>query len=183
MKTICGPETELVEGGEPRGARTTKRTDYLKWDDYFMGIALLSAQRSKDPNTQVGACIVDEGNKIVGIGYNGFPRGCSDDELPWAREANSANDTKYPYVVHAEVNAILNSTKKLDGARIYVALFPCNECAKVIIQSGIKEVVYLSDKYKGTETVVAARKMLSMAGIRTRKMETSVKKLQIDFIV
>ena len=110
-----------------------------------MGIAMLSAKRSKDPNTQVGACIVDSYNKIVGIGYNGFPIGCSDDDFPWAREAEKINDTKYPYVVHAEANAILNSTKDLHGARIYVDLFPCNECAKLIIQSGIKEIIFLSD--------------------------------------
>lgn len=183
MKKICGEETELVEGGEPKSTKTSKRTDYLKWDEYFMGIALLSAQRSKDPNTQVGACIVDDNNKIVGIGYNGFPRGCSDDDLPWAREAKNPNDTKYPYVVHAEVNAILNSTKKLGGARLYVALFPCNECAKVIIQSGISEVVYISDKYSDTDTVKAAKRMFDMAGVVSRKLQISIKKLEIDFQV
>ena len=120
-----------------------KREDYISWDEYFMGIAMLSAKRSKDPSTQVGACIVDKDNKIVGIGYNGFPIGCSDDNLPWSRDAENSNETKYPYVVHAEANAILNSTKDLHGARIYVDLFPCNECAKLIIQSGIKEVVFL----------------------------------------
>ena len=116
-----------------------KRKDYISWDEYFMGIALLSAKRSKDPSTQVGACIVNQFNKIVGIGYNGFPIGCSDDELPWARSADDSNKTKYPYVVHAEANAILNSTKDLHGSRMYVALFPCNECTKLIIQSGIKK--------------------------------------------
>jgi len=180
-KIICGAEAERVEGGEPKSSSTTKRKDYLKWDEYFMGIALLSAQRSKDPNTQVGACIVDANNKIVGIGYNGFPRGCNDDELPWAREAKNLNDTKYPYVVHAEVNAVLNSTKKLDGAHLYAALFPCNECAKIIIQSGITEVVYLSDKYKDTDTVKAAKTMFDMAGIVTRKLETATKRLEISF--
>lgn len=146
-----------------------------------MGIALLSAQRSKDPNTQVGACIVDENNKIVGIGYNGFPKGCSDDELPWARKGETANETKYPYVVHAEANAILNSTKNLTGARIYVALFPCNECAKLIIQSGIKEVLYLSDKYKDTEPVKASKKMLGMAGVKCTQLNLKREKIIIEF--
>lgn len=156
-----------------------KRSDYISWDEYFMGIALLSAKRSKDPNTQVGACIVDRDNKIVGIGYNGFPIGCSDDNLPWAREG-SANETKYPYVVHAEANAILNSTKDIHGARIYVDLFPCNECAKLIIQSGIKEVVYLSDKYKESDSVKASRRMFQMAGIRERQLIVKNRKIILD---
>jgi dCMP deaminase len=156
-----------------------KRSDYISWDEYFMGIALLSAKRSKDPNTQVGACIVDRDNKIVGIGYNGFPIGCSDDNFPWAREG-AANETKYPYVVHAEANAILNSTKDLHGARIYVDLFPCNECAKLIIQSGIKEVVYLSDKYKESDTVKASRRMFQMAGIKERQLIVKNRKIILD---
>jgi len=158
-----------------------KREDYIKWDEYFMGIALLSAKRSKDPNTQVGACIVNERNKIVGIGYNGFPAGCSDDVLPWAREAGNVNDTKYPYVVHAEVNAVLNSTKDLHGAKLYVALFPCNECAKVIIQSGIREVIYLSDKYGKSDSVMAAKKMFNMAGVRFVQLNTKLKDLNVSF--
>lgn len=175
-------DNEFVD--ELEGKDTVKkREDYISWDDYFMGIALLSAQRSKDPSTRVGACIVDSDNKIVGIGYNGFPRGCSDEILPWAREADEVNDTKYPYVVHAEVNAILNSTKKLSGARIYVALFPCNECMKVIIQSGIKEIVYLSDKYAETDSVVASKKMAEMAGVAHRKLESKRSGIRIDFRV
>jgi dCMP deaminase len=162
---------------------TQKRKDYISWDEYFMGVALLSAQRSKDPNTQVGACIVDSSNKIVGIGYNGFPIGCSDDDLPWERKSENINDTKYPYVVHGEVNAVLNSTKKLDGARIYVALFPCNECAKIIIQSGIKEVIYLSDKYKDLDSVKASKKLFALAKIATRKLEIKKEKIIIDFNV
>ena len=124
-----------------------------------MGVAILSSKRSKDPSTQVGACIVNRDKKIVGIGYNGFPHGIDDDVFPWCREGNYV-DTKYPYVVHAEPNAILNSTTKLDNSTIYVTLFPCNECAKLIIQSGIKEIVYMSDKYEGTETDTASKKML-----------------------
>ncbi len=158
-----------------------KRSDYIKWDEYFMGISLLSAKRSKDPNTQVGACIVDERNKIVGIGYNGFPIGCSDDILPWSRESKNINETKYPYVVHAEVNAVLNSTKELYGTRLYVALFPCNECAKVIIQSGIREVIYLSDKYEKTDSVIASKKMFSMAGVKYRQLSTKIKELSISY--
>ncbi|MGB9696831.1 MAG: deoxycytidylate deaminase [Ignavibacteria bacterium] len=158
-----------------------KRKDYISWDEYFMGIAMLSAMRSKDPNTQVGACIVDQQNKIVGIGYNGFPIGCSDDLLPWEREAKNINDTKYPYVVHAEANAILNSTKDLHGAKIYVGLFPCNECAKLIIQAGIKEIVYLSDKYKNLDTTKASKRMLRMAGVKLRKLRLTFKKIIISF--
>ncbi|MCX7877023.1 MAG: dCMP deaminase family protein [Ignavibacteria bacterium] len=160
-----------------------KRKDYISWDEYFMGIALLSAQRSKDPSTQVGACIVDEHNKIVGIGYNGFPIGCDDDVLPWGKDSDKPNETKYPYVVHAEANAILNSTKALHGARIYVALFPCNECTKLLIQSGIREIIYLSDKYKDTDSVKASKKMLDLAGVKYRKLNIRDKRLIIDFSV
>ncbi len=173
-------DKEFVDETEGKDANT-KRPDYLKWDEYFMGVALLSAQRSKDPGTQVGACIVDQNNKIVGIGYNGFPRGCPDDKLPWARKAADVKDTKYPYVVHAEVNAILNSAVKLDNAKMFVALFPCNECAKVIIQSGIKEIIYLSDKYAETDSVLASKRMLRMAGVKIRKLAPSRKSLVIDF--
>ncbi len=158
-----------------------KRKDYISWDEYFMGIALLSAKRSKDPSTQVGACIVNQFNKIVGIGYNGFPIGCSDDELPWGRTNDDSNETKYPYVVHAEANAILNSTKDLHGSRIYVALFPCNECTKLIIQSGIKEIIYLSDKYKDSDSVKASKRMLQMAGVSHRQLILEDKKIEIDF--
>ena len=147
----------------------TKRTDYLSWDDYFMCIAALSARRSKDPSTQVGACIVDEKRKIIGLGYNGFPTGCSDDELPWNREGDFL-ETKYPYVVHAEVNAILNSSRRdLSGCSLYVDLFPCNECAKVIIQSGLREVVYLSDKYADSDPVRASKRMLDQACVGYRR--------------
>ncbi len=158
-----------------------KRDDYISWDEYFMGIAMLSAKRSKDPSTQVGACIVDGDNKVVGIGYNGFPIGCSDDNLPWERQAENQNQTKYPYVVHAEANAILNSTKDLHGARIYVDLFPCNECAKLIIQSGIKEVVFLSDKYKDSDSVKASRKMFKLSGVKERQLIVKNKKIILDF--
>ena len=141
-----------------------KRENVLSWDAYFMSMAHLSALRSKDPNTQVGACIVNKDKRVVGLGYNGFPRGCEDDLFPWNREGKFL-DTKYPYVVHAELNAILNSIQNLDGCTIYVSLFPCNECAKAIIQSGIKCVVYHSDKYNGTEGNVASKKMFRDAGI------------------
>jgi dCMP deaminase len=160
-----------------------KRQDYISWDEYFMGIALLSAKRSKDPSTQVGACIVNQYNKIVGIGYNGFPIGCDDDSLPWDKASENQNETKYPYVVHAEANAILNSTKDLHGARIYVALFPCNECTKLIIQSGVKEIIYLSDKYRDTDSVKASRKMLELAGVSTRQLKLGDKKIEIDFTI
>lgn len=163
-------------------AVTTKRTDYLSWDEYFMAVALLSAHRSKDPNTQVGACVANRENKIVGVGYNGFPMGCSDEELPWAREGEYL-ETKYPYVCHAELNAVLNSiSRDLRGCRIYVGLFPCNECTKVIIQSGIEEIIYLSDKYADSESTRASKIMLDKApGITYRQLRTSRLNLAIDF--
>ena len=148
-----------------------KRTDYISWDEYFIGIAELSAMRSKDPNTQVGCCIVNENNRILSVGYNGFPSGCDDDLFPWEREAESILDTKYPFVCHAELNAILNSRVSLEGARLYVTLFPCNECAKAIIQSGIKEVIYVSDKYSKSENTIASKKMLSSANIKLRQIK------------
>lgn len=157
-----------------------KREGYIHWDEYFMGIALLSAMRSKDPNTQVGACIVNEDKRIVGLGYNGFPRGCEDEDFPWEREGEFL-DTKYPYVSHAELNAILNSTVSLKHCSIYVALFPCHECAKAIIQSGIEEIVYLSDKYAGTESNVASKRMLDAANVRYRQLEIERTAIVLDF--
>ncbi len=147
-----------------------KRTDYISWDQYFMGVAVLSSMRSKDPDTQVGCCIINEENKIIGIGYNGVPKVINDDDLPWEREGEYLN-TKYPYVVHAEANAILNSTRNLKGSTMYVTLFPCNECAKLIIQSGIKEVVFLEDKHHNDKEMEASRKLLSMAKIKTRQID------------
>ncbi len=156
-----------------------KRSGYISWDEYFMGVALLASKRSKDPNTQVGACIVDENNIILSTGYNGFPTGCSDDEYPWEREGDH---TKYPYVVHAELNAILNANgKSLRGARLYVALFPCNECAKAIIQCGIKEVIYLSDKYADSAATVASKRMLASAGVEMFRLKPSVDSITLDF--
>ena len=146
-----------------------KRQDYLTWDEYFMGVALLSAGRSKDNNTQVGACIVSEENKVLSVGYNGMPTGCNDDDMPWDREGDALS-TKYPFVCHAELNAILNRiTGSLKGARIYVSLFPCNECAKAIIQSGIKEVVYMEDKYADSDGVKASKMMFEMSGVKYRQ--------------
>lgn len=141
-----------------------KRTDVLTWDEYFMGLAHLSAKRSKDPSTQVGAVIVSKEHRVVGIGYNGFPNGCNDDEFPWERDGDFGC-TKYPYVVHAELNAILNSKQNLNGCSIYVSLFPCNECAKAIIQSGISRIVYESDKYANTDATIASKRMLKAAGV------------------
>ena len=150
-----------------------KRQDYISWDEYFMGIAVLSAMRSKDNSTQVGACIVSPQKKILSLGYNGMPTGCADDEMPWGREG-APLDTKYMYVCHAELNAILNAaTTSLQGATVYVTLFPCNECTKAIIQAGIKEIVYYDDKYHDTDAQRAARRMLDMAGVKTRRYEPS----------
>ena len=154
-----------------------KRNDYIGWDDYFMGVSLLAADRSKDPSTQVGACIVSNDNRILSTGYNGFPHGCSDDDFPWNRD-ESVGETKYQFVVHAELNAILNSRgKSLVGSKLYVALFPCNECAKAIIQAGIREVIYLSDKYHDTPLTKASRRMLEAAGIKLTKSKPT--KVQI----
>ncbi len=158
-----------------------KRSDYISWEEYFMAIAQLSAKRSKDPGTQVGACIVNKNNRIIGIGYNGFPTGCSDDELPWDREGDFL-DTKYPYVCHAEMNAITNASNKpdLDGASMYVSLFPCNECAKLIVQVGIKEVVFLSDKYNSEPIYVAARRIFDMAGVKYRRLVPAHKDIRLS---
>ena len=143
---------------------------HISWNEYFMGVAALSAKRSKDPSTQVGACVVNQDKRIIGIGYNGFPMGCSDQEYPWGKSANYL-DSKYPYVVHAEPNAILNCTSSLKDATLYVTLFPCNECAKLIIQSGIKHVVYGNDKYHDQESFIASRRMFDSAGVTYEKMD------------
>ena len=155
-----------------------KREDYITWDEYFMGVAALSAMRSKDPHTQVGACIVSEDNKILSMGYNGFPMGCSDDDFPWEREGE-ALDTKYLYVTHSELNAILNYRGgSLEGAKLYVTLFPCNECAKAIIQAGIKTIVYDSDKYGETPGTKASKRMLKAAGVTCRSYEKTGRKIE-----
>lgn len=157
-----------------------KRKDYISWDEYFMGVAKLSGMRSKDPNSQVGACIVSEDNKILSMGYNGFPRGCSDDDFPWAREGEEL-EKKYVYVVHSELNAILNyGGNELKGAKLYVSLFPCNECAKAIIQAGIKTVIYDCDKYAGTFSVVASKRMFDSAGVKYYKYEPTGRTITID---
>ena len=159
-----------------------ERKDYLAWDDYFMAIAKLTAKRSKDPNTQVGACIVSDDNRILSIGYNGAPNGYRDDEFPWGREGSDL-ETKYFYVVHAERNAILNyrgSRKDLEGAKIYVDLFPCHECAKEIIQAGIKEVIYLSDKYADTDSTVASKRLFDRCHVSYRQLQIEQKEILID---
>lgn len=156
-----------------------KRQDYITWDEYFMGIAILSANRSKDPNTTVGACIVNKNNRVLTTGYNGTPVGLSDDEMPWER-VGDFKETKYAYVCHSELNAILNYKGDLTDTIIYVTLFPCNECAKVIAQSGIKEVVYLSDKYAETDSTIVSKRILDSVGIKYRKYEATNKKITIE---
>ena len=159
-------------------SKTKKRNDYLSWDEYFMGIAKLTAGRSKDPNTQVGACIVSSDNRVLSCGYNGAPNGFEDDNFPWDREGKPL-DTKYMYVCHAEANAIDNFRgykKEFEGARIYVDLFPCNECAKRIIQCGIKEVIYLSDKYKDSDSTIASKKMFDTCGVTYRALDETNQK-------
>lgn len=157
-----------------------KRKDYLSWDEYFMGVAMLSGMRSKDPNTQVGCCIVSQDNKILSMGYNGFPTGCSDDDFPWAREGEDPLDTKYVYSTHSELNAILNySGGSLAGARLYVSLFPCNECAKAIIQCGIREVIYAEDKYSDTISVIASKRMMDAAGVKYHQYQKTAREITI----
>ena len=157
-----------------------KRQDYISWDEYFMGIAMLSAQRSKDSNTQVGACIVSREKKILSLGYNGMPTGCNDDEMPWEREGDAIN-TKYMYVCHAELNAILNrGDVSLANSILYVTLFPCNECAKAIIQSGIKEIVYMSDKYASQANTIVSKRLFDMVGIKYRQYEPTGRTVHIE---
>lgn len=156
-----------------------KREDYISWDEYFMGVSMLSGLRSKDPNTQVGACIVSNSNKILSMGYNGFPNGCNDDDFPWDREGDML-DTKYAYVTHSELNAILNYRGgSLEGTKLYVSLFPCNECAKAIIQAGIKKVVYLDDKYNGTAANMASKRLFDAAGVEYVQYKTSGREIKI----
>ena len=159
-----------------------QRKEYLNWDQYFMGVAKLSALRSKDPSTQVGACIVGDDNRILSIGYNGTPNGFDDENFPWDREGMPL-DTKYLYVCHAEMNAIINyrgSRKELENAKIYVDLFPCNECAKIIIQSGIKEVIYLSDKYASKDSFIASKRLFDTCGVKYRQIELSGNQVVLD---
>ncbi|MBR2187832.1 MAG: dCMP deaminase family protein [Eubacterium sp.] len=159
---------------------TGKRKDYISWDEYFMAVAKLAGQRSKDPNSQVGSCIVSQDNKILSIGYNGLPAGCSDDEFPWAREDDDPLKTKYVYVTHSELNAILNYRGgSLEGTKIYVSLFPCNECAKAIIQAGIKTVIYDSDKYNGTPSVTASKMMLASAGVEIVRYQATGRLIEL----
>ncbi len=158
-----------------------KRSDYISWDEYFMGIAKMSSMRSKDPNTQVGCCIVSQENRILSVGYNGFPMGCSDDEFPWDREGEDPLQTKYLYTTHSELNAILNYTGgSLAGSKLYVSLFPCNECAKAIIQSGIKEVIYDCDKYADTPSVIGSKRMMRAADVKIRAYERSGREIKIQ---
>ncbi|XP_057422366.1 uncharacterized protein LOC130716179 [Lotus japonicus] len=164
----------------------SRRHGYLSWDDYFMAIAFLSAERSKDPNRQVGACLVSQDGIILGIGYNGFPRGCSDDKLPWAKKSRTGNplETKYPYVCHAEVNAILNTNHaSAAGQRLYVTMFPCNECAKIIIQSGVSEVIYFVEKRLDNPDIayIASHKLLSLAGVKVRKHQPLMNEIHLKF--
>lgn len=156
-----------------------KREDYISWDEYFMGIALLSTNRSKDPNTTVGACIVSSDNRILSIGYNGSPRGLSDDNMPWDRDGGFI-ETKYAYVCHSELNAILNYHGNLENTKIYVTLFPCNECAKAIVQAGIKEVIYYCDKYATTDSNIVSKKIFDEVGIKYRKYEPTNRKITIE---
>lgn len=163
-----------------RMRKKMKRRDYISWDEYFMGVSKLSGMRSKDPSTQVGACIVSEDNKILSMGYNGFPIGCSDDEFPWERDGEEL-ETKYPFVTHSELNAILNYRGgSLAGAKLYVSLFPCNECAKAIIQSGIRTIIYESDKYADKPNTIASKKMLDAAGVKYYQYERTGRKVELE---
>ena len=158
-----------------------QREDYINWDEYFMGVAYLSARRSKDPNTQVGACIVSQDNKILSMGYNGFPNGCSDEDFPWNRESADPYDNKYFYTTHSELNAILNYRGgSLEGSKLYVTLFPCNECAKALIQSGIRTVIYAEDRYANTSSIKASKRMLRAAGVEFYPYEPTGRKIELD---
>lgn len=160
---------------------SSKRNDYITWDEYFMGVAMLSGRRSKDPSTQVGCCIVSQDNKILSMGYNGFPRGCSDDEFPWVRDGEDPLEMKYVYSTHSELNAILNYRGgSLEGSKLYVSLFPCNECAKAIIQSRISEVIYADDKYADTPSVIASKRMMKAAGVITTEYIYTNKEIKLD---
>ena len=145
--------------------------NHISWDEYFMGIAFLSSMRSKDPSTKVGACIVSKDKKVLSLGYNGMPTGCDDEVMPWGREGEDPLDTKYPFVVHAELNAILNANKDIRNSKIYVTLYPCNECAKALVQAGVKEVIYYEDKYKETMSNKASSKIFALAGVKVTKYE------------
>lgn len=159
---------------------SAKRKDYISWNEYFMGVSMLAGMRSKDPNTQVGACIVSGENKILSMGYNGFPLGCSDEEFPWEREGDPL-ETKYAFVTHSELNAILNYRGgSLEGTKLYVTLFPCNECAKAIIQAGIRHVVYASDKYDGTPMNQAAKKLFDAAGVTCEQYEMTGRTITLN---
>ncbi len=144
------------------------RPNAISWDECFTRIARVIAERSKDPSTQAGAVIVDQNNVVVGLGYNGFPRGVDNDKFPWEREGDFLN-TKYAYVCHSEENAVYNSNKSTKGCKIYCTLFPCNECAKTLIQNGIVEVIFESDKYHEVDAFVASRRMLDAAGVKYRQ--------------
>ena len=158
-----------------------QREDYINWDEYFMGVAFLSAKRSKDPHTQVGACIVSQDNKILSMGYNGFPNGCSDEDFPWNRESADPYDNKYFYTTHSELNAILNYRGgSLEGSKLYVTLFPCNECAKALIQSGIRTVIYAEDRYASTSATRASKRMLRAAGVEFYPYEPSGRRIELD---
>ncbi|XP_053399602.1 deoxycytidylate deaminase-like [Mercenaria mercenaria] len=163
-------------------SKNKKRSNYLNWEEYFMGIALITAQRSKDPNRQVGSCIVNAEKRIIGTGYNGMPNGCSDDVLPWGKNSPEKLKNKDYYVCHSEMNAIVNKmSSDVRGSTIYVTYFPCNECAKLLIQAGIKQVVYYEDNYK--EVSEASRKMLKMARVKTKKYKPTGRTLKIGGIV
>ncbi len=158
---------------------TKKDPEAISWDEFFMGVALVAAKRSKDPSTKVGACIINRDKRIIGVGYNGFPMGCNDDEFPWQRDGEKL-DTKYPYVVHAELNAIHNrNTESAKGASLYCTLFPCNECAKSIIQVGIERIIFLDDKYHDTDEAEAARRMFDASGKIYKKYEGKLKGIEL----
>lgn len=156
-----------------------KRKDYISWNEYFMGVAILSAQRSKDPNSQVGCCFVSQDNRIISMGYNGFPNGISDDEFPWDRDGDEL-DTKYLYVCHSELNAILNTNSDLKNSTLYVTMFPCNECTKAIIQKGVKRIVYLEDKYPDSPSTISSKRMLNKVGIIVEKYKLNGRKVVLD---
>lgn len=178
----CTASTTTNQKATDRKEEDQPRVGYIDWDEYFMAVSFLSAQRSKDPATQVGACIVGPDRRIVGIGYNGMPRGCPDSQLPWGKTSPDELDNKYMYVCHAEMNAILNkNSASVEGCTMYVALFPCNECAKMIVQSGIRQIIYFSDKHKDKKSTIASKRLLDVAGIGYSQFVPRMRQLTIDF--
>ncbi|KAF7710059.1 hypothetical protein HF521_008931 [Silurus meridionalis] len=167
---MASKNRESGKDTEPGPPPPMATTGSYKDEVYFMTVALLFAKKSPDPNTKVGACIVNQEGKIVGIGYNKMPNGCENADFPWKRGKYDDPTTKHQYVCHAELNAIVNKTSvDVKGCTIYVTLFPCNQCARILIQSGVRNLVYLSNKRKDRPDTNVSNKLLDTAGVTCRQ--------------